>query len=337
MPTAKDATDSAKTGLGWTAATNPAYNIWRRKMRSYFEDNGIVYMRGASMPAWQAAVIYARKKTIGFPASRITLLQSKNEQAEEDLNYLLLDWFKKGREQARKAGMTMAGIVTPAGPAKRRLGGGEAGAEGDDEDNQGHEADDESDENYSNKRPRLSKSVVIRVHIVDTAEAALHLPGTNPRRYVWATCSRTALITLKEATIEGVCTAIRGRIPQRRSIRAKYSAITKPHRNGDTPADVERLHTDEDLRAFFQVAKTYAPTCLQVELARQAQSEPPDNCPFFPKDVFGNPEPAAQYDPPVSDSENDRYIRACGKAKRKMWPKSDKGFEHQKAMTRKRI
>jgi len=116
-----------------------------------------------------------------------------------------------------------------------------------------------------------------------------------------------------------------------------YSAITKPHRNGDTPADVERLHTDEDLRAFLQVAKTYAPTCLQVELARQAQSEPPDVRPFFPVDVFGNPEPAAQYDPPVSDSENDRYIRACGKAKRKMWPKSDKVFEHQKAMTRKRI
>jgi len=118
MPTAKDATDSAKTGLGWTAATNPAYNMWRRKMRSYFEDNGIVYRRGASMAAWQAAGIYARKKTIGLPASGITLLESKNEQAEEDLNYLLLDYLKKGWKQARKAGMTMAGTVTPTGSAK---------------------------------------------------------------------------------------------------------------------------------------------------------------------------------------------------------------------------
>ena len=233
--------------------------------------------------------------------------------------------------------MTMAGTVTPAGPVKRRLGGVEAGAEGDDEDNQGHEADDESDENYCNKRPRLSKTVVIRLHIVDTAEAPLHLPGTNSRWYVWATCPTTALITLEEATIEAVCTAIRGRILQGRSIRAMYSAITYPHCNGDTPADMERLHIDEDLRAFLQVAKTYASTCLQVEQAKQAQSEPPDDRPFFPEDVFGNPEPAAQYDSPVSDSENDRYISACWKAKRKMWPKSDKGFEHQKAMTRKRI
>jgi len=106
-------------------------------------------------------VIYARKKTIAFPALGITLLQSKNEQAEEDLNYLLLDFLKKGRKQARKAGMTMARTVNLAGLAKQRLGGGEADADGDDQDNQGHEANDESDENYSNKRPKLSKSVVI--------------------------------------------------------------------------------------------------------------------------------------------------------------------------------
>ena len=70
------------------------------------------------MAAWQAAGIYARKKTIGLPASGITLLESKNEQAEEDLNYLLLDYLKKGWKQARKAGMTMAGTVTPTGSAK---------------------------------------------------------------------------------------------------------------------------------------------------------------------------------------------------------------------------
>jgi len=149
--------------------------------------------------------------------------------------------------------------------------------------------------------------VVIRVHIIDTAEAALHLPGTNPRRYVWATYPRTALITLEEATIEAVCTAFRGRIPQGRSIRAMYVAIIKAHCNGDTLADVERLHTDEDLRALLQVAKTYTPTCLQVELARKGQSEPPNYRPFFREVIFRNPEPEAIYDPPVSDSENDRY------------------------------
>ena len=217
------------------------------------------------------------------------------------------------------------------------MGGGEAGAEGDDEDKEGPEADDESDENYCNKRPRLSKSVVIRVHILDNLEAAFHLSRTNPCQYVRATCARTALITLEKATLEAVCTAIRGWIPQGRSIRAMYRAITKPHWNGDTLPNMERLHTDEVLRAFLHIGKTDTPTLLQVDLARRVQSEPRDDRPFFAEDVFGNPEPEAEYNFPVSDSENNRSSRPYAKAKRKIWPKFDKGFVHQKAMTIERI
>ena len=39
----------------------------------------------------------------------------------------------------------------------------------------------------------------------------------------------------------------------------------------------------------------------------------------------------------MSDPENNTYISTYGKAKRIMWPKSDKGLEQQKAMSRKRI
>jgi len=40
--------------------------MWHWMMWAYFEDNGIAYMRGASMAAWQGAGIFARKKTISF-------------------------------------------------------------------------------------------------------------------------------------------------------------------------------------------------------------------------------------------------------------------------------
>ena len=49
------------------------------------------------------------------------------------------------------------------------------------------------------------------------------------------------------------------------------------------------------------------------------------------------PDSATIYDVPVSDCENERYLKAIGKRKKKAWPKSDAGFEYQKAMTRKRI
>jgi len=43
------------------------------------------------------------------------------------------------------------------------------------------------------------------------------------------------------------------------------------------------------------------------------------------------------YDSPVSDSENDLYVMKFGKRKAKAWPRSDHGFEHEKAKVCKHI
>jgi len=138
-----------------------------------------------------------------------------------------------------------------------------------------------------------------------------------------------------------VYTAIKSRIPVGRTIRAMYGAIMKPPPFGVTPADVMRLTNNDDLEAFLKVARTeYKPLCIHVQLARgdgTAQTPPPDDQPYFPADRFVGPDLATLYDVPVSDSENERYLSAMGKGKKKAWPKLDAGFEHQKAMTRKRI
>jgi len=141
--------------------------------------------------------------------------------------------------------------------------------------------------------------------------------------------------------MEVVYTAIKSNIPMGRTIRVMYGAITKPPPSGVTPADVVWLTNNDDLEAFLKVARTeYKPLCIQVQLARgdgTAQTPLPDDRPYFSADRFVGPDPATLYDVPVSDSENERYLRAMSKGKKKTWPKSDTGFEHQKAMTRKRI
>jgi len=43
------------------------------------------------------------------------------------------------------------------------------------------------------------------------------------------------------------------------------------------------------------------------------------------------------YDIVVSDSKNERYLKAMGKGKKNVWPKSNAEFEHRKAIIRKRI
>lgn len=91
MPTARDATDTAKTTFGWTAATNPQYNLWRRKVRTYFENKDIVFRKDATKLAWQLVETYAKKASIAFPASGAGLLRGNNNAAVEakgHFNYL---------------------------------------------------------------------------------------------------------------------------------------------------------------------------------------------------------------------------------------------------------
>jgi len=76
---------------------------------------------------------------------------------------------------------------------------------------------------------------------------------------------------------------------------------------------------------------------LQVKLVRAggAQTPPPDERPYFTAGDWATREDP--YDPPLFDSENDLYIMKFGKGKAKAWPRSDHGFEHEKAKVHKRI
>ena len=107
MPTARDATDTAKPTLGWPGDTNPQYNLWLRKVRTHVGNNGIFLREDVTKMAWQLLGTYAKKTSIGFPSSGAGLLCGNSNAATEakaHCNYLLLDVLKKGREQARKAG-----------------------------------------------------------------------------------------------------------------------------------------------------------------------------------------------------------------------------------------
>jgi len=76
---------------------------------------------------------------------------------------------------------------------------------------------------------------------------------------------------------------------------------------------------------------------MQLELGNDAYEVPPDDRLYFPAENFVGTDPTALYDIPMSDSENDRYLRAMGMGKKQAWSKSNQNFEHQKAMTRKKI
>jgi len=78
---------------------------------------------------------------------------------------------------------------------------------------------------------------------------------------------------------------------------------------------------------------------LQVELIKAggvgAQTPPPDERPYFTAAHWAARE--EPYDPPAPDSENDLYVMKFGKRKAKAWPRSNHGFEHEKAKVRKRL
>jgi len=156
--------------------------------------------------------------------------------------------------------------------------------------------------------------------------------------YVWATARRKQFVTLKNVAIVEVIKGIKDWIPAGKHVWAIYSAITKPNADGSEPDDRTRIISDEDLPNFLTAANgVYRPIMLQVELVRAggAQTPPPDERPYFTAADWAAREDS--YDPPPSDSENDLYIMKFGKRKAKVWPRSDHGFEHEKAKVRRHI
>jgi hypothetical protein len=78
---------------------------------------------------------------------------------------------------------------------------------------------------------------------------------------------------------------------------------------------------------------------LQVQLnntiGRAAQTPPPDERIYFLRKRFDAAD--ALYDPLPSDSENELHLITFGRRKVKAWPRTDPGFEHEKAKVHKRI
>jgi len=186
------------------------------------------------------------------------------------LQYLLLDVLKKGHEQSRKAGL-------PATPGKRKQGAlvAESDDENDEYDEDEYDEDDDDDNNDAG-RPKKHREitgnviskVVVRVYTVDAQYADDAIDGSQPNAYAWATCHKSQLVILEEASIEVVYTAIKSRIGVGRTIHAIHVAITKLLPSAVTPADVVWLTNDNHLEAFLEVARTeYKPLCIQVQLA----------------------------------------------------------------------
>jgi len=103
--------------------------------------------------------------------------------------------------------------------------------------------------------------------------------------------------------------------------------------------DVEWVITNADLANLITVAEgAYKSLLFQLQLAKadQAnQSPPPDDREYFAGDEFvpvDNP-----YDRVGSDSDNDLYLIKWGRQKAKSWPRSDYGFEHEKARCRTKL
>jgi len=132
---------------------------------------------------------------------------------------------------------------------------------------------------------------------------------------------------------------VRARIPNGRIVHAIYGALSTPPPNGQKPVDVERVTIDADLANLIALAEgAYKPLLFQLQLAKadQAnQSPPPDDREYFAGDKFVPIDDP--YDRVASDSDNDLYLIKWGRRKAKSWPRSDHGFEHEKARCRRKL
>ena len=136
-----------------------------------------------------------------------------------------------------------------------------------------------------------------------------------------------------------VVSGISPRIPKGKYVRAMHSAITKPPPNSGAPQDMERITSDADLANFIEITSgAYKPIMVQLQLITAMdegqQTPPPDDQPYFGKHEFDTKAGRDDYEPPVSDSENELYLIKLGKRQTRVWPRSDQGFEHQKRSAR---
>ena len=318
---AKNLTSRAKLQLGWGDDNPEEYKKWRRRIKAYAISKGIAGRRGTSNETWDTFTEYAQRVGNGLPASGKGLLELRREdkegnKANERFNYLLLDALKKDRETETREGLAAA--------ARKRK------RDEDDTDN-----DDPDQPPVADATPITT----IRVVVVEPDNPADVIDGPLGK-YKWATAGRKQLVKLKDRTLKEIYAGIKDRIPDDKHIRAIFGACVKPPVDGNGPDDVERLCTDDDLDGYLRVVRgTYKPPMIQVVLVREGgpdgQSPPPDDRNYFVYDHFGFDD--AAHDPVTSDSDNELYLIQFGKKKPKSWPRTDHGFESEKAKTRKRI
>ena len=158
----------------------------------------------------------------------------------------------------------------------------------------------------------------------------------------WATARINQLVPLRNLTVAEIVSSIGPRIPNGKYVRAIYGAITKPPPIGGVPEDMQRITSDADLANFIEVTSgAYKSIMVQVQIitaGEEGQQTPsPDDRLYFGKDAFDTKVGWDDYDPAVSDSENELYLIKFGKRKARAWPRCDHGFEHQKARCRMRL
>ena len=150
------------------------------------------------------------------------------------------------------------------------------------------------------------------------------------------------LVPLCNLTVAEIVSRIEPRIPNDKYVRAMYGVITKPPPNSGVPDDMEGITSDADLANFIEVTSgAYKPIMVQVQIITAGeegqQTPPPDDRLYFGKEVFDTKAGRDDYDPAVSDSENELYLIKVGKRKARAWPRSDHGFEHHKVRCRMRL
>ena len=105
---------------------------------------------------------------------------------------------------------------------------------------------------------------------------------------------------------------------------------------------MEGMTSYADLANFIEVTSgAYKPIMVQVQIitaGEEGQQTPPqDDRPYFRKDAFDTIASRDDYNPAVSDSENELYLIQFDKRKARAWPRSNNGVEHQKARCRIRL
>jgi hypothetical protein len=324
MPSPVEEVSQAKALLGW-AENDPRYTNWRNGVKAWARTNGVTGKRAAGSALWNRFKAHAMSET-GLPASGKTLLETGpaaiKRAAQTAFDKLLQDVMKKARDTTRNNALQQVADLAASAPNVQFAP----------EDAVGRNVGRNEGENETG----LRKSV--RIFLIDPIRAE---DKNQAGEYKWDGCKSHCVAIMKSASLLEVVDKIRGKIPDRRTVRAIFGALDNPTPTNTIP-DATRLQSDEEVEAFFEVTAS-KPIRLQVLLHRYAKdvvvqpplvpdTPPPDDGPYFPVDFLDVPE---VYDDPAEDSDNLRRNLA-GVAKR-TFPRTDEKFEERKARIRQRI